>query len=210
MLRKHLLTEAGPRNSRLDVRPIDMDKMKDKAFVKQCITDISTKGIKFLYHKESNNSGLSRSDRVLVRLHMCSQGGNGKFSEPRLVITSEEDEFVLIFDIFDVRSLEKASVMKLKAYPLSLPRNRVAKCPNYRTIRWFVSVMEITCWKRLMSHFVHGMRWLIARLSFNLMLGNASVGSELLVPISDEIQLYRAMNDVSNHLADKATQFVVI
>ena len=53
---------------------IDMDKMKDKAFVKQFITDISTKGIKFLYHKESNNSGLSRSDRVLVRLHMGSQG----------------------------------------------------------------------------------------------------------------------------------------
>ncbi|KAL7569878.1 hypothetical protein ACA910_008545 [Epithemia clementina (nom. ined.)] len=186
---------------------IDMDKLKDKAFIKQFTLDVSTTGIRFFYHKEATSTAMAQPRRVLVRLQLGSQGVNGKFSGPCLVISSDEDEFVLLFDLFDIRTLEKASATKLKAYPLSLPGNSVLvrlsegdhvfEAPN----------------EEAAARFVHGMRWLIARLSFNLIIGNASVSSELLEPVNsipDEMLEERAMNDVSNHLADKTTQFVTV
>jgi hypothetical protein len=60
--------------------------------------------------------------------------------------------------------------------------------------------------------FVHGLRWVVARLSFNLVVGNPLVSCELLsVPNSgkvlpqtpmEEALWSKAMNDVTNHLVD--------
>ena len=185
---------------------IDMEKFKDKAFIKKFTSDISSKGIRFFYHK-ANNGTLANPARVMVRLNLGRQDSNGKFSEPHLMVSSEGGEFELIFDIFDIRSLEKASAMKLKAYPLSLPGNSIL-------IRLSEGdhVLEAPD-EEAAARFVHGMRWLIARLSFNLIIGNASVSCELLESVEappDEMQEERAMNDVSNFLADKTTQFVSI
>ena len=67
--------------------------------------------------------------------------------------------------------------------------------------------------------FIHGMKWVIARLSFNLIIGNLSVSCELLdvdrsggssadddgkfpKTLKEEAQWTKAMNDATNELIE--------
>eukprot|EP00522_Entomoneis_paludosa_P018926 CAMPEP_0172444338 /NCGR_PEP_ID=MMETSP1065-20121228/4395_1 /TAXON_ID=265537 /ORGANISM="Amphiprora paludosa, Strain CCMP125" /LENGTH=1057 /DNA_ID=CAMNT_0013194829 /DNA_START=124 /DNA_END=3297 /DNA_ORIENTATION=- len=182
---------------------VNLDKMKDKSFIREFISEISSTGIKVLLHKEAgkqSQNALTQPHRVSARLSLGSEGINGTFSEPHVKIWTENDDVVVAFDVFDVRAIEKASVMKLKTYPLALPGNCfLIRLANTDYV--FEAPDEEGA-----ARFVHGMRWLIARLSFNLIIGNPMVSCELLqsIPSSPEdMQRDRAMNDIANHLADK-------
>jgi hypothetical protein len=53
------------------------------------------------------------------------------------------------------------------------------------------------------KRFTHGLQWVVARLSFNMIIGNPIVTSELLDVISLKEESSRAMNVVTNQMIDK-------
>ena len=181
-----------------------LEKMKDKNFIRDFISELSRFGIKMMLHKQQSTpkASLAQPDKVLMRLSLGAQDlSTGIYSEPHLKILDAKDGSVSVsFDLFHIRTIEKASVMRLKAYPLALPGN----CFWIRSVDGdyvFESPDEEGA-----ARFVHGMRWLIARLSFNLIIGNPTVGCELLEKIHSppgDQEKERAMNDLSNHLAEK-------
>jgi hypothetical protein len=115
-------------------------------------------------------------------------------------------------DLFDIRSLEKASPLQLQAYPFAIPgRSIVVRCGTDKEMV-FEAPNEPEA-----RRFIHGMRWVVARLAFNLIIGNLDVCCELLnvtkgniderknpQSLQEEAQWAKAMNEVTNQLVEKS------
>ena len=114
-----------------------------------------------------------------------------------------------VLDLFDIRVVEMASPAQLKEYPIAMPDRTVIVGTN----RGNDLVLEANS-EDDANCFVHGMRWIVARLAFNLIIGNMEVSCELLDvsrqkndrpknPL-EEVRWSRAMNDVANSLVEKS------
>lgn len=114
-------------------------------------------------------------------------------------------------DLFDIRSLEKASPLQLQAYPFAIPgRSIVVRCTSDKEMV-FEAPNEAEALR-----FIHGMRWVVARLAFNLIIGNLDVCCELLnvakgteerkypSSLQEEALWAKAMNEVTHKLVEKS------
>jgi len=162
---------------------------------------------------------------VLAHIHIsdCMEGG-GDQVEPNLTWSSTlalEDEEQLERNylsgkqrcsLFDIASIHKATTNSsriLQAYPTIVdPENCVTIILNDKTILLFEASDAAEAKK-----VVHGFRWIVARLSFNLIIGNRDVCAELL-PVPRRKKTTREqnnmmltseiMNDVTNQLVEKS------
>ena len=119
-------------------------------------------------------------------------------------------------DLFDIATLDKATVHQLGDYPLAMPGRSIF----IRLKRGAEYVFEALSDDDALR-FIHGMRWVIARLAFNLIIGNLGVSCELLdversgdpdseagrfpQTLKQEANWTKAMNDVTCHLVDQAS-----
>jgi hypothetical protein len=182
--------------------------IRNKNFIREFITQLSTSGLKLLQHRRSHRQAFSKPTEVTAFLRLGADAGAAGFCEPCLQFLAHDGIPLVSVDLFDVRSLEKPTALQLQSYPLAVPGN----CIYIRTNPGDF-VFEATREDDALR-IVHGMRWLIARLSFNLIIGNVNVSCELLdvgkkafKQRVGESNRAGAMNDLTNHLVDKSSLF---
>jgi hypothetical protein len=191
-----------------DLNDVDMH---DRNFIKTFVTLASTSGIPLLYHCAAKKlKSLPAPTRATVRILLGSEGAAGHYAEPQLTWTSAEGSCLGRVDLFDIESLDRASTVELRSYPLALPSKSIVLRTEGGDQHIFEAMDEGVAYR-----FVHGMRWIVARLAFNLIIGNLNVSCELLDVDGDEgvspealekQLLMKAMNDVTNHLVNKSVQ----
>ena len=117
-------------------------------------------------------------------------------------------------DLFGIATLDKATVHQLGDYPLAMPGRSIFIRSNSGAEFLFEALSDKDALR-----FIHGMRWVIARLAFNLLIGNLVVSCELLdversgdpeseagrfpQTLKQEANWTKAMNDVTCYLVDK-------
>lgn len=191
-----------------DLNDVDMH---DRNFIKTFVTLASTSGIPLLYHCAARKlKSLPPPTRVTVRVRLGSESVAGDYAEPQVMWTSAEGRCLGSVDLFDIESLDRASTAELRSYPLALPSKSIVLRTEDGDRHIFEAMDEGVAYR-----FVHGMRWIVARLAFNLIIGNLNVSCELLNVERDEgvspealekQVLMKAMNDVTNHLVNKSVQ----
>lgn len=176
----------------------------DRSFIKAFVTTATTGGLKLLFHTHQRRESFSPPTKVFGFIKFGIEGAKGQYSEPRLSWETETGVPKGVVDIFDIRSLNKASTADLENYPLAIPGRSVV----LQTTKGSNYLFEAPTEDRALR-FVHGVRWVVARLAFNLIIGNIHVSCELLDTDekegSDGFEGQKAMNDAANHLVDKAS-----
>ena len=194
---------------------LDALDIQDRTFVKSFIATLCTSGVPLLLHKRNRNQTFVRASDVLAKLSLGKERASGSFSAPSLHWIADDGVPIAVVDLFDMKSLERATVMDLEQYPLAMPMRSFILGLNNGTKYVFEADSEDSA-----IRFVHGMRWVVARLSFNLIIGNLGVSCELLDIDGDEqggCGLYRrpstkeeeykwtsAMNHAANRLVNKS------
>jgi hypothetical protein len=224
---KPSVATASPRNRRLNGRSekglsktepkhtITVD-INNKQFIRQFIASATTKGILLMLHKVNHTKALRRPTKNLAFIRRGTPTSSGKFKGPKFAWKEVNGDEKGELDLFDIRSLEKATALELENYPLAMPGRSLFLRMNKGADYVFEARDEEEA-----VRFVHGMRWLIARLSFNLIIGNVSVSCELLEvertnntddrygmfpsTVKEETQWTMAMNLATNHLVGKAS-----
>jgi hypothetical protein len=179
-------------------------KPKDRFFVKAFITEAVEIGFSMLWHKEQASM---KPAPVTLRLKGGHQTPNSTQCCPRLVWSDQKNDRYG-FSLFQIRSLERAKPSHLKDVPFAIPGRSI--CLKLHGDKYFVfeASSEDDAWR-----FVHGLRWVIARLSFNLVIGNVEVSCELLdvriktneaksPSLFEEFERAKAMDDVTEQLVD--------
>jgi hypothetical protein len=183
--------------------------LHDRNFIKAFVSALTTSGLPLLLHSpsRSRNQVFTPGRLVTAFLRTGVERSSGQFTEPRLAWETEDRTRKNSVDLFDIRSLEKASTADLENYPLAMAGRSV----TLHTFRSSNFVFEAPN-EDIALRFVHGMRWVVARLAFNLIIGNVNVSCELLeydgigtdVPKDrKDLAQINAMNDVANHLVEK-------
>lgn len=146
---------------------------------------------------------------VISYIHLGSpHADKGSYTGPQFVWRKQDGSHGGAIDLFDIQSLHTASAEMLGNYQFAIPGNSFFVVLNDG--RHFVFEASSDTEAR---RFVHGLRWVVARLSFNLVVGNPLVSCELLsvsqgdsspqTPM-EEAHWCKAMNDVTNHLVNKS------
>ena len=203
-------TSAVDNNSKTNPVP-EPELPLDKSFVKNFIQEIVSQGIELQWHKEQVSMFPSK---VNMTIKPGYRKPNGCFCGPRLGwfdVDDADDTFGI--DLFDIRSLERPSPIDLQDYPYAIPSRTIV----LKSSRLGDFVFEATT-EAVTRRFIHGMRWVVARLAFNLVIGNLDVSCELLdvgvgtdngkqrapeTPL-EEAHWTNAMNDVTNQLMAKS------
>lgn len=181
-----------------------------KNFIKAFIHDLVSLGCLMLWHKE--NSSMNPST-INLRLKLGYRTPSGSYCGPRIVWAgSKPTEERYGINLFDIKSLERASHVHLKDYPFAIPGRSIFLKFTHGQDFVFEAKSEQEALR-----FVHGMRWVIARFSFNLVIGNMNVACELLnidlkadagtkspPSLLEEAKRARAMDDVTSQLVDKS------
>jgi len=199
--------KSGPTREQIEFDQVDMH---DRNFIKAFVAVARTSGISLLYHTHQRRHAFTQPARVNVFIRFGVESHNGYYSEPKLVWETEDSGVTKgAVELFDIRSLDKASAIELESYPLAMPgRSLVLRTTGGESYA-FESTDEQGA-----IRFVHGIRWVVARLTFNLIIGNLTGSCELLdVPKLDNkmdgsdglLPQSKAMNDVANHLVDKSS-----
>lgn len=191
---------------RVNRRRNEASNIRNKNFIREFITELSKDGIKLLQHRRSHRQAFTRPTEVTAYLQLGTEADTVGFCEPCLQFLAHDGIPLVSVDLFDVRSLEKATAMQLQSYPLAVPGNSLLIRTNPGDFVFEAKDEEDAV------RIVHGMRWLIARLSFNLIIGNVNVSCELLdvgrkafkQRVGDSNRA-KAMNDLTNHLVDKSS-----
>lgn len=181
-------------------------QLKEKNFIKTFTHDIQSHGCAMLWHKES--SSMQPSTATLF-LKPGYRSQDGLHNEPGLTWADAKQKRVSYgFSLFAIRSLERAHSRKLQGYPSAIPgRSVFIRLTGGRELVFEAKSEQDCLW------FVHGLRWLIARLSVNLVIGNLDVSCELLdvgggrsssKSLLEEAECMRAMDDVTDQLVEKS------
>jgi hypothetical protein len=180
--------------------------MQDKTFVRSFIQEVSQKGFPLIWHRPSpDGRSFDNPVEIVAFLELGFLQGDGTFAGPRLAWYSPEGRALGAFDLLDIRSLAKATPLHLSDFPFAIPGNSVI----LRLYNSFDVLVLESLSAEGSRKFIHGLRWVVARLAFNLIIGNKEVSCELL-EVSDtsstttHSQMSKAMNDVTNQLVDKA------
>ena len=139
--------------------------------------------------------------QVVVFIEEGFMKEDGHYTSPRLAWYLRDGGPQGFADLLEIQSAEKATFSQLKVYPFAMPGNSL--------ILRFYSPTETPLVLETQNgqearRFIHGIRWVVARMAFNMVIGNSKVTCELLdVPpvLEDSIN---AMNDMTNLLVEKA------
>ena len=191
--------------------------VKDKNFIKSFISQLSKTGMELMLHKKNSGKSLNDGSRkVVASIQRGAPNATREFVAPKFVWKDERGDESGEIDLFDIASLDKATLLQLSAYPLAMPGRSLFLRLNGGDVYVFEALSDDDALR-----FIHGMRWVIARLTFNLIIGNLSVSCELLdversddaeggdagkfpKTLKEEANWTKAMNDVTSHLVDKA------
>lgn len=207
--------------STCESKSIGAIEINDKQFIRHFINSATNNGFFIMLHKMNSKKSLSRPLRSIAFVLRGVQGAAGHFKGPKLFWKVVDRDEIGTVDLFDIRSLDKATALELENYPLAMP----GRCFILRMNKGTEYVFEARNEGEALR-LVHGMRWIIARLSFNLIVGNVGVCCELLdvnrpdedaedchgkfpSTLKDEAQWTMAMNDVTSYLVDKATSSIL-
>lgn len=144
---------------------------KDRGFVQAFVYDMVHIGFSFFWQKETMTMNPTT---VTLRLKKGYRTPQGTYCGPRLVWQESEFETYGV-NLFDIQLLERASPVQLKDYPYAIPSRTVYLLLNRGQEFVFEAPSENDAYR-----FIHGMRWLVARLTFNMIIGNADVVAEIL------------------------------
>jgi hypothetical protein len=190
---------------------------QDKQFIVDFIENATKKGFFIMLLKKNTKKTLTRPPQSIAFILKGVQGLNGRFTAPKLFWKVVDSDEMGAIDLFDIRSIEKSTALELDKYPNAMP----GRCFFLRMNKGSEYVFEARSEDEALR-FVHGMRWIIARLSFNLLIGNIGVSCELLdvdrpenaddgdkgkfpTTRKQEAQWTMAMNDVTSYLVDSAS-----
>lgn len=204
----------------------DKVEIHDKNFVRAFIEETTKKGLRLLWHKEQDAQCYTKPTAIKMFMMLGAVDNTDTFQGPRLVWDIVEGNALEVtelkgapteigsgsIDLFDIHSVEKAGIMNLHSYPFALPGNSFSVSMNNRDVYLFEAANE-----NEQRRIIHGLQWVVARLAFNLIIGNRDVCCELLTfagmndrggntsPLIgvNERLASKAMNDVTNHLVTK-------
>ena len=204
----HTVIDEERSVERVNRRRNDASNIRNKNFIREFIAELSKEGIKLLQHRRSHRQAFSRPTEVHAYLRLGTETNTNGYCEPCIQFLAHDGIPVVSVDLFDVRSLEKATALQLQSYPLAVPGNSLLIRTNPGDFVFEANNEDEAV------RIVHGMRWLIARLSFNLIIGNVNVSCELLdvgrkafKQRVGESNRAKAMDDLTNHLVNKASLF---
>lgn len=181
---------------------------RNKNFIQAFIQDMGTRGCRMLWYKERSSAAVS----VKLYLQNGHQSETKDYCGPALVWAdeNEKDQFYGV-SLFDIRSLDRVTSAQLEGQ--NARRSiliRLSKGNNFV----FEAESEDDAFR-----FLHGMKWMIARFSFNLILGNLDVSREMidigsvkLEPYNpsrsprsllEEAEAAKAVDDVTIQMMDK-------
>ncbi|CAJ1956453.1 unnamed protein product [Cylindrotheca closterium] len=178
---------------------------KDKNFIKYFIQEISNRGYRMMWYKEPSSK--HPTTVVLFLQHGHKSPVNANHSGPAMVWVdeSERDQFYGV-NLFDIRTLDRASHNALGAQSYAMPSRSIV----LRLAKGNEFIFEAPT-EQEAFRFVHGMKWVIARLAFNLVIGNMDVVCELVDvdKKKGEATIARAMDDVTLQMVDKSILKIV-
>jgi hypothetical protein len=149
-----------------------------------------------IWHHASN----SDPHQTLVFIESGFIQEDGDYAGPRLSWYSQEGEPLGAVDLLDIESLESATPLQLQDYPFAMPGNSLILCLHNKVGTDLV--LELLNSEEA-RRFIHGLRWVVARMAFNMIIGNPTVSCELL-DVSPAIEVSsRAMNAVTSQMIDK-------
>eukprot|EP00531_Pseudo-nitzschia_arenysensis_P017959 CAMPEP_0116134444 /NCGR_PEP_ID=MMETSP0329-20121206/10648_1 /TAXON_ID=697910 /ORGANISM="Pseudo-nitzschia arenysensis, Strain B593" /LENGTH=613 /DNA_ID=CAMNT_0003629153 /DNA_START=59 /DNA_END=1900 /DNA_ORIENTATION=+ len=204
-------TTSGSKTSRINHTTMSrllMNKIDSPGFEKSFLQDMESKGESMLWHQDTSSIDPSP---VLMRLKKGNRLPNGRYCSPRLIWTDLRKKQNHGFEIFDIRSLDPASMLHLKEFPYAIPGRSVLLHLNNSQTFIFEAGTEMD-----MARFVQGMRLLISRLTRSLVTGNLDESCDFLdmglwgdhrkkrqVRKSD-VDWTRAMDDVTEAMIENA------
>jgi hypothetical protein len=181
--------------------------VQERNFIKYFIDGMQSTGEHMLWHDEKFAMHPTDVTILLKKGHKCS---NGTFCAPRLVWVGKTKDQNNSVDLFDIQSLNRADAFELTQLPLAIPsRSFRMQLSNGRSFI-FEAATDDDAWR-----FIRGLRWVVARLAFNLAIGNLDVSCELLDfgfvegfgksrSALMEFNWSRAMDDVTDQLVEKS------
>lgn len=179
--------------------------------LKAFLEEIKTGGIQLKMHHAQISGFTNRWSNVQAYIHINNSEG-GEMIEPNFVWkdidASKTDEKRKKISLFDISSVQKAAdSINLQAYPYANPAHSLVITLHNGNIRLFEAEDEV-----VVKRVIHGLRWIVARLSFSLIVGNREVCAELL-PFSstggcnNSSRLpFKIMNDITDCLVEKSAQ----
>lgn len=180
--------------------------LQDKNFVKIFIRDVSKEGFPMIWHVPSvDGRKVDNPLEILAFLEMGCLLADGSFAGPRLAWYDPHGKSLGAIDLLDIRSLQKATEAQLNIFPYATAAN----CMILRLHNSFEDLVLEAAGPEVAKIFIHGLRWVVARLAFNLIIGNRDVSCELLdvydsKPNSPYSERSKAMNDATNQLVEKS------
>jgi hypothetical protein len=194
----------------------------DQSFVKAFIATMRDAGLELIVHRPNRRQSLSQPCKIVAFLRPGTEHkATAQFSTPCLEWQAEEGLITKRVDLFDIKSCDKASALQLERYPLAIPGRSILLRTHGGSDYVFETRHEATS-----LQFVHGIRWVVARLSFNVVIGNVRGSCELMdldhrengrphssstaastcFPSTpeEESRWTRAMNDATNAMIDKS------
>ena len=107
--------------------------------------------------------------------------------------------------LFDIGSVEKADAVQLQAYPSAVPGNSFFVTLHNGGIILFEAKDESQ-----QQSFIHGLRWVVARLAFNLIVGNSQICTELglLGEEAHDEEVDEVCDQITNRLLDVSGRHV--
>jgi hypothetical protein len=202
----HITKAATTVGTAIRLNEVDMH---DRNFIKTFVSIATTTGFPLLHHSPSKKlMALPAPTKVTVHVRFGAETPAGEYTEPRVTWSSADGATRGAIEIFDIDSLDRASPTDVRSYPLALPSKSIIFRTEHGDKHVFEAMDDDVAYR-----FVHGMRWVVARLAFNLIIGNLNVSCELLDMDGDEgvspeglgkQMLMKAMNDVTNHLVNKS------
>ncbi|KAG7351989.1 hypothetical protein IV203_008037 [Nitzschia inconspicua] len=187
---------------------------KERSFIDDFIEDLTAMGESMLWHKETAVMNPATVRICLKKGYRCM---DGTFCAPRLVWSDDSKGQKYGVDLFDILSLTKADTLELENFPYAMPGRTVC----LKIVNGGSFILEARS-EEDAFRFVRGIRWVVSRLAFNLVIGNVDVSCELLdLGLVDspavarpscmvELDWSRAMDDVADHLVQKTLAAAMI
>ena len=178
---------------------------RERNFINEFMDDIGM-GEQMLWHQETS---VMNPTTITVHLKKGYRCFDGTFCAPRLTWKDERKGDDYEIDLFDILSLKKADTLELANFPYAMPGRTVCMKISNGTLFIFEATSEEDAYR-----FVRGIRWVVSRLAFNLVIGNVDVSCELLdlglmeespTPGTSvmEFDWSRAMDDVADQMLEK-------
>lgn len=179
--------------------------MNDKQFVQDFMKTVTQSGIiSNLHTRTTTLGGTFKAAKCLIFIQPGVEDDSGIFAAPKLIWKHVDGALAGQIDLFTIKSLAKASALDLRDFPLAMPGRSVI-VRFHQEVYAFEMRSEGDAFR-----FTHGMRWVVARLSFNLIIGNLGVSCELLdlgksadgheqypKTVKEDARWTKAMNDVA-------------